>query len=120
MSVNCEVHGSPMKLIPSGISKKTGKQYKAFYACPEPDCKETSPAPNEVAPEPTQSFKQSLGTPEKAWSDEEKSRQIARLTLAKTFINAGVDYDNAVKNADLLKWEKYVMGETNVSESDDN
>ena len=45
------------------------------------------------------------------WSDEEKSRQIARLSLAKTFIQSGVDYDNAVLNGDLEKWEKYVFNE---------
>lgn len=28
----CE-HGLPMKLVPAGISKATGKPYKAFYAC---------------------------------------------------------------------------------------
>lgn len=31
----CE-HGLPMKLIPAGISKATGKPYKAFYACNQP------------------------------------------------------------------------------------
>lgn len=99
-----------MSLIPGGISKKTGRAYKAFYACPEPDCKETAPAPNEVAQSSSQSFKESLGTPSKEWGDEEKSRQIARLSLAKTFIQAGVDYDNAVLNGDLEKWENYVFG----------
>jgi hypothetical protein len=29
-------HGLPMKLIPAGISKATGKPYKAFYACDQP------------------------------------------------------------------------------------
>ena len=28
----CE-HGNPMKLIPAGIAKASGKPYKAFYAC---------------------------------------------------------------------------------------
>ena len=30
---NCKVCGQPMKLIPAGISKTTGKSYSAFYAC---------------------------------------------------------------------------------------
>lgn len=29
-------HGEPMRLIPAGISKATGKPYKAFYACAQP------------------------------------------------------------------------------------
>jgi hypothetical protein len=31
----CE-HGQPMKYIAAGISKSTGKPYKAFYACNAP------------------------------------------------------------------------------------
>jgi hypothetical protein len=30
----CAVCGSEMKLIPAGVSKKTGKPYSAFMACP--------------------------------------------------------------------------------------
>lgn len=41
-------HGQPMKLIPAGVSKKTGKPYPGFYACANPDrnsqCKKTYPA----------------------------------------------------------------------------
>lgn len=31
----CE-HGLPAKLIPAGLSKKTGQPYRAFYACGQP------------------------------------------------------------------------------------
>lgn len=31
----CE-HGQPCKLVPAGISNKTGNPYKAFYACANP------------------------------------------------------------------------------------
>lgn len=31
----CE-HGQPMRLVPAGIAKATGKPYKAFYACAQP------------------------------------------------------------------------------------
>lgn len=44
---NCD-HGQPMKLVPPGISKKTGKPYPGFYACANPDrnsqCGKTYPA----------------------------------------------------------------------------
>lgn len=43
------------------------------------------------------------------WSDKLKSEQITRLTLAKTFINGAVDFDNAVKNMDLEKWYQWVL-----------
>jgi hypothetical protein len=41
-------HGQAMKLVPAGVSKKTGKPYPGFYACANPDrnsqCKKTYPA----------------------------------------------------------------------------
>jgi hypothetical protein len=33
---SCDAHGQPMRLVPAGISKKTGKPYKAFYSCAQP------------------------------------------------------------------------------------
>lgn len=32
----CDAHGQAMRLVPAGISKKTGKPYKAFYSCAQP------------------------------------------------------------------------------------
>jgi ssDNA-binding Zn-finger/Zn-ribbon topoisomerase 1 len=37
----CPECGGEVKLIPAGVSKKTGKPYKAFYACKSPACKWT-------------------------------------------------------------------------------
>lgn len=31
--VVCGIHGTPMKLIPAGVSKSTGKPYNSFMAC---------------------------------------------------------------------------------------
>lgn len=45
----------------------------------------------------------------RAWSDEEKSKQITRLTLAKSFIQANSDFDNAVVNMDLEKWVDWIF-----------
>lgn len=36
----CPVHDVNWHLVPSGVSKKTGKQYNSFYACPERGCNE--------------------------------------------------------------------------------
>lgn len=41
MEKQCFDCGSPMKLIPSGVSKKTGNPYKAFWSCA---CGKTAPA----------------------------------------------------------------------------
>ena len=34
MNQVCEICSQPMKLIPPGVSKATGKSYQAFWACP--------------------------------------------------------------------------------------
>jgi len=34
----CEIHGVEMKTVPAGVSKKTGKPYNSFLACPEQGC----------------------------------------------------------------------------------
>ncbi len=42
---NCQICGSELSLIPAGVSKKTGKPYNSFMACPN-KCK--SPLNNTV------------------------------------------------------------------------
>jgi hypothetical protein len=34
----CPEHGLPWKHVPPGVSRKTGKSYRAFWACPEIGC----------------------------------------------------------------------------------
>ncbi len=44
----CKTCNSEMKLVPQGVSKKTGKPYNAFYSCPnnrERGCKTVPYAP---------------------------------------------------------------------------
>ena len=33
---DCACGGGPMRHVPAGIAKSTGRPYKAFYACPKP------------------------------------------------------------------------------------
>ena len=37
-SAMCPTHHEPWKLVPEGVSKKTGRPYSAFYACPVRGC----------------------------------------------------------------------------------
>lgn len=46
----CEMCESAMKLIPAGVSKKTGRQYNAFWSCQNPDCKHTMNINQEAKP----------------------------------------------------------------------
>ena len=34
----CPVHGRPWRTVPAGVSKKTGRAYSSFVACPEAAC----------------------------------------------------------------------------------
>jgi hypothetical protein len=36
----CPVHHVPWKMVPGGVSKRTGKAYLPFQACPEMGCNE--------------------------------------------------------------------------------
>ena len=44
---DCACGGGPMRHVPAGIAKSTGRPYKAFYACPKPQgqaCQNKVPA----------------------------------------------------------------------------
>jgi hypothetical protein len=43
----CTCGSGPMRLVPAGIAKATGRPYKGFYACPQPQgqaCQNKMPA----------------------------------------------------------------------------
>jgi hypothetical protein len=39
-ATGCPVHRVPWRTVPAGVSKRTGRPYAAFVACPEPGCDE--------------------------------------------------------------------------------
>ena len=39
-AAGCPVHRVPWRNVPAGISKRTGRAYAAFQACPDPGCDE--------------------------------------------------------------------------------
>lgn len=45
----CTICGEEVKLIPAGISKKTGKPYSAFWSCPNRHI-QNMPAPKAIKP----------------------------------------------------------------------
>ena len=126
----CEVHEKLGKLVPAGVSRRTGRPYDAFYGCPTMGCKWTAPAPNEPSYEEMQDtttqvkefekeMEQSLEKDDaKDYDDESpmkksdwrrKDEMIARIALAKEFIKRGEDFDNAKLNSDLEKWMHFVL-----------
>jgi hypothetical protein len=39
----CPIHNAPWKIVPAGVSKKTGNSYDAFAACPIQGCDQRPP-----------------------------------------------------------------------------
>ena len=82
----CAVCGNEFKLIPAGVSKKTGKPYQAFMSCPN-RCVQPKGNP---APSPADVFKGEL-------TQETKQDHIDKAVEAKrNGINASVALNNAV------------------------
>jgi hypothetical protein len=46
---SCPVHRLPWRMVPAGISRKSGRPYGAFLACPEPGCDERPPVSRRTA-----------------------------------------------------------------------
>jgi hypothetical protein len=66
--------------------------------------------PEEPTSPPEEAKEVEVDTPmtKKDWKN--KDDQITRLTLAKSFIGQGIDFENAVQNNDLDKWLNWVLG----------
>lgn len=45
----CPIHHRPWKTVPAGVSKRSGRPYAEFRACPEPGCDERPPIPRRNA-----------------------------------------------------------------------
>jgi hypothetical protein len=45
MEPKCPKCGGEMKLVPAGLSKKTGKPYQEFYSCKKWECGGTAKSP---------------------------------------------------------------------------
>ena len=48
-AAGCPVHRVPWRQVPAGISKRTGRSYAAFVACPESACDERPPVSRRTA-----------------------------------------------------------------------
>lgn len=105
MTANCPIHGLDMKLVPSGVSKKTGKRYNAFYACPDRECKETAPAPNEesVAPQkPLTATSEEEPMTRKDWDRKEFIKGLAVFSSNER--QQGMSPVDAVKSSHVFDW----------------
>jgi len=98
--MNCEKCGSPLKLIPAGVSKKNGKPYSAFYSCPN-KCQQPN---GQIVPT-------AIST-EKKPNWDEISRGKVRHGVACEFIRLGKRLD-LQSIAEMESWVGYIMNGRN-------
>ena len=100
-TMQCNKCQKEMKLVPAGVSKRTGKKYDAFYSC-DRECGETAKAgqvytPPETAPE------------DKVQEMAERILNIETILIGKTLSVKDIDnnIDNLHQRLDkLAEWIK--------------
>lgn len=115
----CPIHKTPFKTVPAGTTK-LGKPYPSFRACSTFGCRIKEEEGIEVAdpvyqggPEkfdppgsvPPAKTEKSNEMSKQDWQD--KDDRIGRLTLAKTALNAGFNWQQA-KDNDIQKYWVWV------------
>lgn len=105
---NCPKCGNPLKLVPAGVSKNTGKPYEAFWACQDRNCKFTAKQQvTGVSPVQAQAMaKVATATEDKKW--EEISRGKVRHGFAIEAFKLGMSLDSKTANK-ILEWTEFVM-----------
>src|SRR3990167_1895790 len=112
MIPKCNVHGTDMKLVPSGLSKKTGKMYNAFYACDDRTCKETAPAMNvpSVAPQrPLTGVSEEEPMKRLDWDRKEFIKGLAVFSSNER--SQGMGPIEAVKSSHAFDWMYVAYGD---------
>ena len=108
-NVMCPKCNIPMEYISPGISKKTGKPYSGFWACPNRECKETFNPPKASPPE--EQFSRGLEEDKEKEKWDKIGRGKTRCALAVALINAGLKSgEESEKELDL--WTESVLGKT--------
>jgi len=104
----CPVHQVEWKLVPAGVSKRTGKAYSAFMVCPVKDCTEKpkldAQASSSPKSSPTGTFSQGLDGLSAVEAEQQRGRRMNRSNLASAAIQAGLQFNFATMN----KWERWV------------
>ena len=96
---NCSVCGAPVKVIPAGISKKTGKPYNAFYKCES--CGKTGNIGGNYA-KPAQTYAKTYQpTQEKVNWDEVNAKKEESIAYFNAKNVAAVLISAAMQNGEL-------------------
>jgi len=77
----CPIHNVEFKLVPAGVSQRTGKAYSAFYACPERGCTQKPPSATQKAAKASNPAPTASQVDKVDW--DAKDRQSAMQTCIK-------------------------------------
>lgn len=103
---NCPKCDQPLKLIPAGTSKGTGKEYNAFWACSDRNCGFTKKVEGEGTTPVNAMTKLAKVTEEKKW--EEISTGKVRHGFAIEAFKQGRTL-NASTVSEITAWTNFVM-----------
>jgi hypothetical protein len=105
MENQCPKCGSDLKILPAGISKKTGKPYRAFTACTKWECDYTAKGTSEAQNAPVRPFKpQSAHLPIQPNTEALEAKiEALRAELVQEI--------NNLKMAQHATWATLIMGD---------
>ena len=83
-----------LKLVPAGVSRRTGRAYDAFYGCPIQGCKETAPAPDQPSLEEVKNNLKEKAVDEREYWDSRKDREL-KLSAKQTAVKAAFELSAA-------------------------
>lgn len=107
MNNQCPQCGNNLKLVPAGVSKKTGKAYDAFFACTDPTrmCTFTQKVQAQGAPLRAMNNVQTKNNDQK---DLEKSTGMVRHGFAIESFKMGKKLD-PITAREITNWTNFVM-----------
>lgn len=100
--MNCEACGMEMKLVPAGISKRTGKSYKAFWG--HSDKTDCTWKPPEETPKPQQAPEQGINTKELIKQQDNDKNKTMLSSYVKDIVVAYKDKTEEEYKEAIRRW----------------
>lgn len=104
---NCPACGAPIKEVPAGVSKKTGKPYKAFQVCSNQSCG-WKPQPGSVLVESHQPSRQPPAPNDFNEGKKENTITLARTDLMCALLKA---YPGTANSNEIIAMHRAYWGE---------
>lgn len=107
MNSQCPLCGLPVKLVPAGVSKTTGRSYNAFWACTDPTRTCTFKQPVQAQGAPARAMN-NLQTKTNDQKDLDKSTGMVRHGFSIEAYKLGKKLD-PITAREITNWVNFVM-----------